>query len=72
MSFRIELSDDQIITQHQDHIQNDARNQNVEVELQDTHQASDPLTILMHIEVRDENSIIDIESSLISNPPSHC
>ena len=58
VSFRIELSDGWIISQHQDHVRvkYDARSQNVEVELHDTCQASEPLTIPMHTEVRNESS----------------
>ena len=46
VSFCIELSDGQIISQHQDHVRvkNDARSQDVEVELHDTRQASELLT----------------------------
>ena len=72
MSFRIELSDGQIISQHQDHVQvnHDARSQDVEVELHDTRQASELLTIPMHTKVRNESSITDIESSPICDPTS--
>ena len=73
VSFRIELSDGQTISQHQDHVRvkNDARSRDVKVELHDTpHQASESLTIPTHTQVWSESSVTDIESSLISDPPS--